>query len=311
MTGDFDRIDWNLVRALDALLRERSVSGAANRLGISQPGASSALARLRRHFGDELLVRRGNTYSLTPLAERLAPRVEEAVKAMRTTLASSGSFDPATSTREFTVAATEYGQSVVGPALTAEVWRLAPQVRLTFRAPFDRYVGAEDVLDRTDGWLVPKEAAPGYPSTRAVVDQWRCVVAKDHPTVTGDLTLRDAGELPWVTPTVAGKQLVLQLDGLRAHGIEPNIHVTTESFASVPFLVAGTIRIGLVQGHLATRLAPAAGVRVLPCPWVVPPIMLTLAWHRKWEGDPAHAWFRAVVDSCLGAIGVDDAGSRR
>src|SRR6478736_9539888 len=93
------QLDWNSLAALHALLSERSVGRAARRLGISQPAASAALARLRRKLGDDLLRRRGNQYDLTPLATRLLPLVSDAASAAQRVVDATQHFDPRTTTR--------------------------------------------------------------------------------------------------------------------------------------------------------------------------------------------------------------------
>jgi DNA-binding transcriptional LysR family regulator len=298
--SDRTRIDWNLVPALDALLTERNVSRAARRVGISQPAASGALGRLRRHFGDELLVRRGQNYLLTPLAERLAPLARQAVAATAVALASASDFDPQRCSRDFTLAASEYVQAVLAPLLVAEVRRRAPEARLNFVAPFtEPFRTGLDVIQATDGWLAPPEVLHGQRHTGLLADRWVCVVAETNQSVGETLTLEDVRGAQWVAPTVRGEPLRFQLDGLSAHGIEPRIVVTTESFLAVPFLVAGTDYVGVVQESLARRLADAAGVRIHACPWSVQALNLTLWWDQKWEADPAHAWLRGVVDETM------------
>lgn len=298
-----DRIDWNLVPALDALLSERNVSRAARRIGTSQSSMSGALARLRRHFDDELLVRQGNNYVLSPLAERLHPLVREAVTATSTTLAATGQFAASESDHLFRIAATEYGQTVVGPALTAEVARQAPGVRINFVAPFSAaYTRFEDALQATDGALAPREVLKGQPCTGLLPDEWVCVVSADHPTVGDVLSVDDVATLRWVAPTIRGQLLNFMVDGLGSLALEPRVGVTTESFTAVPFLVAGTTRIGLLQGRVARRLATSAGVRVLPCPWPVQALNLTFFWDQKHQADPAHAWLRSVIDHTMRAL---------
>lgn len=298
-----DRIDWNLVPALDALLSERNVSRAARRVGTSQSSMSGALARLRRHFDDELLVRQGNHYVLSPLAERLGPLVKNAVAATSTTLAATGHFAATDSHHLFRIAATEYGQTAVGPALVAEVSRQAPDVRIEFVAPFHTaYKRFEDVLHATDGALAPREVLKGQPCTGLLPDDWVCVVSADHPTVGDAVSIDDVATLRWVAPTIRGRLLDLMVDGLGSLAVEPRVDVTTESFTAVPFLVAGTTRIGLLQGRVARRLAASADVRVLPCPWSVQALNLTFFWDEKHQTDPAHAWLRSVVDHTMRAL---------
>src|SRR5215472_796790 len=122
-------LDLNLLVSLDALLAERSVSRAAERLGLSQPSLSASLARLRRHFRDDLLTRVGNHYELTPLAAQLGEQTTSALAAVARVFASEPDFDPATSEREFTVLISDYAIAVLGPPLAA-LLQQAPHVRL-------------------------------------------------------------------------------------------------------------------------------------------------------------------------------------
>src|SRR3954466_7494989 len=110
-------LDLNLLVSLDALLQERSVTRAAARMGLSQPALSASLARLRRHFGDELLARTGNEYRLTPLAAQLKPRVRLALEGVERVFTAQPEFDPSESTREFSVLLSDYASALLGSAL--------------------------------------------------------------------------------------------------------------------------------------------------------------------------------------------------
>lgn len=293
---ELSRIDWNLLPALDALFTERNVSKAARRVGVTQPAMSNALQRLRRHFGDDLLTRHGNTYLLTPLAERIAPQVRELVSHGLSIVGSGETFDPSESTRHFVMAATEAMQVALGARLLARVNEQAPHATVSFVAPFvEPFRTYEDVIAGTDGWFAPREMMPSQRCTGLIEDRWVCVVDADHPAVGESLTLDDAQRLPWVAPTIRGNPLRVHLDALMAHGVEPHIEVFTESFAAVPFLVAGTRRLGVMQGLVAARLAESAGVRVLECPWPVQPLNVTFWWDPKWDSDPSHAWLRSII----------------
>jgi DNA-binding transcriptional LysR family regulator len=296
------RIDWNLLPVLDALLTERNVSRAARRLGISQPAASGALARLRRLFDDELLVREGGVYELTPLALHLQTRVRDAVRATGEVTVPLGRFDPSESRREFVVAGSEYAQAILGAELTRRVGAEAPRARLTFRSPRALAAGPGELLAQVDGCLSPREVMPDADRVGTMCDRWTCVVADDHPGV-GGLSLDDLRAYPWVVPTVAdGRPMPMQLDTLKAQGVEPRIEVLTDTFLGVPFLVSGSRRIGLVQGRLGSLLQEAAGVRVVECPWELPPILYTMFFHPSRAADEGHAWFRTLVEETLAAL---------
>src|SRR6478735_2049544 len=306
MVDRSSRIDWNLIPALDALLIEQNVSRAARRLGVTQPTMSNALARLRRHFGDDLLTRHGNTYVLTPLAERLAAPVHEAVTWGTSVVTSAAEFDPAESTREFIIAASDYIQAVLMPRLLREIRRQAPSVIVTVVAPFtEPYRTGEDIIASTDGWIAPQEMLPGEHHSGLLTDEWVCVVSEDHPTVGDELTMADVAALPWVSPTIRGTSLRLFLDSILAHGVEPTIEASIENFTAIPFLVAGTDRISIMQRSLAELFAEAAGIRVLECPWGVQPLKVTLWWDGRFESDPAHTGLREVINAAMRDTGCE------
>ena len=295
---DLHRLDWNLVPALDALLQEQNVSRAARRLGISQSAASGALARLRRHFDDELLTRRGSRYELSSMAQRLAPQAREVVAVATSLLSSAQSFDPLVSRREFTIVSSEYGQIVHGAALLREVSATAPHVRISFRGMEVRS-SSDDWLSTVDGWMGPRDSLSNTPCVGAAVDRWVCVVDRNHPSISSAIALEDVGRLRWVLPTVARDREVPWRKRLMSYGIELDVALTTESFASVPFLVAGTDMIGVVQAGLAAAVADATDVRVLPLPWEMRPLTFTLWWDGSREHDPAHRWLREKVAESL------------
>jgi DNA-binding transcriptional LysR family regulator len=297
------QLDWNLVPALAALLTEQNVSRAAGRLGISQPAASSALSRLRRHFNDQLLLRRGNSYELTPLAQQLLPLTRDAVTATRSILESRHSFEASTSDHEFVIASTDYGQTVIAPHLLAAAAEQAPRVRFTFVWPFTRATAeANDLLATVDGWLAPRELLSGVPFDGLVADRWVCVVSETNDRVGDVLTLQDVAALPWVIPAMRSRTPLPQLKQLNAHGIQPTYEVMTDTFASVPFLVAGTDRLGIVQERIARRLAPAARVRILECPWTMAPVHFTLWSSPSVQSSPAHRWLREFTTRVLASI---------
>jgi DNA-binding transcriptional LysR family regulator len=298
-------LDLNLLVALRELVRERSVTRAAQRLGVTQPAASASLARLRRHFGDELLVRERGEYVLTPLGEKLAEQVEAVCTAAERLFAASTAFDPATSDREFTVVMADYVLTVMGEALSHAVQRAAPRARLHIqqvRVPMA--IEYSDGIRFVDCMVAPPSNGFALPDTRSAElfrDRWVCVLDGNNPVLDGgsSLNIRDLAGLPWVAPYyragtrgVAAVPVMRQLALLDLH---PKIAVRVESYLAVPYFVTGTDRVALMQERLATRLAAASNLRVLECPGEAEPIVETLWWHRQHEDDPAHAWLRRVI----------------
>ena len=298
-------LDLNLLVALRELVRERSVTRAAQRLGVTQPAASASLARLRRHFGDELLIREHGEYVLTPLGEQLAEQVEAVCGAAERLFAASSHFDPKTSDREFTLVMADYTIMVMGEALSHAVQKSAPRARLHIqqvRVPMATEYS--DGIRFVDGMVAPPSNGFALPDTRAAElfrDRWVCVVDGDNPVLDGGsaLRMRDLAGLPWVAPYYrAGTRGVASVPVMRQLALldlQPRIAVRVESYSAVPYFITGTDRVALMQERLAAKLAATHNLRVLECPGDAEPIVEALWWHRQYEDDPAHAWLRRLI----------------
>ncbi|MEJ1109548.1 MULTISPECIES: LysR family transcriptional regulator [unclassified Kribbella] len=199
MPQSLANLDLNLLLTLDALLEERNVTRAAARVGVSQPAVSAALARLRRHFGDELLSRVGNRYELTPLALQLRGHTATALASVQRVFDASPDFEPAEADREFTFLMSDYAAAVLGPTLAAAVAREAPGVRL--RLPMhtpDAVDHAAETLRVVDGIVLPHGFISDFPSVDLFDDDWVGLVATEHPEVGSSLTMDQLATLPWV-----------------------------------------------------------------------------------------------------------------
>ena len=229
------RLELNLLVALDALLTERSVTRAAEKLQLSQPALSASLARLRVHFSDPLLIRDGNTYRLTPLAARLGEHGDRPRRGPQG-VRQRGHLRRHDVDREFTVYGSDYAFATVGAAVANGVRRTAPGIRFRFVQHFPAIV--EDPMNslRTvDGMLLPHGFTTDLPCLDVYEDEWVCLVAADNPLVGDELTMDHLRDLPWVFTyqsrsacTPAGRQLQMI-------GVEPRIDVVVEGFLALPF----------------------------------------------------------------------------
>ncbi|MEQ3549596.1 LysR substrate-binding domain-containing protein [Pseudonocardia nematodicida] len=295
-------LDLNLLVSLRELLRERNVTRAASRIGISQPAASAALSRLRRHFDDELLSRHAGGYVLTPLAVALADQTEAVCAAAERLFGTGHRFDPRTSTRGFTLLLADYTVAVLGPALSAAMAERAPGADLRLRLVRESFTAD---IGRTirliDGMIAPPAARFDQPEFRSVPlfsDRWVCVVDRSNPAATGPLTLDRLAAMPWVVPFAPDRGMsgASPLSGQVARlGLEPETRIRVESYLAVPYLVAGTDRVALVQERLADQVADRLGLAVLECPGEPGPIRERLWWHADLDADPAHRWLRDLV----------------
>lgn len=289
-------LDLHLLTALDHLLRERSVTAAARRLGVSQPSMSASLARLRRHFGDDLLVRRDGGYVLTPLASVLAERTPGTLAEVRGLLDISNSFDLATTTREFHFVVSDHFTSLYGAATVDRIRRDAPHATVRFSSfeaiTLDDFPGH---LMEADGVMLPRASIPDYPFVDIARDDWVLVVARSGVLAERDLTLDDLGASSWVAFRLAQGGQIPPITHLHSQGLETSQDVLVNSFTSVPFLVAGSDRIGVLPRRLATLLADVSGTVVKESPVPLPSLMMAMLWHPAHELDPAHVWLRAVM----------------
>ncbi|MFB6550586.1 LysR family transcriptional regulator [Streptomyces sp. NPDC056405] len=288
------RLDLNLVVALRALLEERNVTRAGQRVGLSQPAMSAALARLRRHFDDDLLARVGGHYELTALGQVLLDRTSTAYEVLERLFTSQADFDPSTESREFRLVASDYAVAVFGAELARVAHEEAPGIRLRFtQTPPSVTEDTGTLLSATDGLLMPHGVISGFPATDLYDDRWVFVVAQDHPEVGDRLTRQDLARLPWVTyQRTYDAPAVRQLGML---GIEPRVEISVDSFQLLPLLVAGTRRVALVQARLARLFAAVASVRVLPPPYEAVPLREALWWHPVHTHDAAHIWLRETA----------------
>ncbi|MFD0997366.1 DNA-binding transcriptional LysR family regulator [Pseudoclavibacter chungangensis] len=290
-------IDYNLLRPLRALLEERSVTRAAERLHMSQPAMSTALGRLRAHYDDVLLVRRGNQHVLTPLAERLLTAVPHAIAETEQVFRIQSRFDPAISTRTFTIAAVDYMTARIAPALTQIVLREAPNVRFEFPAADGRLVeGMPDVLRTIDGAILPHGYVSNHPHIDFAPEEWVCLV----DAASGVPERPSADELltrPWVQTLPAREGASPARQQLRFRGIEPTVVAATPHFFVVPSLLLGTDRVAMVPeafARMAVDREPR--LRLVVPPLDLDPVKDAFWWHLDREQDAEHVWLRSVIE---------------
>lgn len=306
-------LDLNMLVTLNALLEERSVTLAARRLDVAQPTMSSAIARLRRHFGDELLQRSGNHYELTALASRLRPQAADLVAGAERLFAVESTFDPSASKREFTVMSSDYGLWIIGPPLADALAAEAPGCRLrlvplTMAALQD----IDTALDDVDFLLLPKGIVDAARHLDLLTDDWVGLVSAGNERVNETLRLSDLAELPWVvtaggTSGPAGSiEAVPAVRQLELLGVRPRIAVVTESFLMTPVLVKGSDRVAVVQRTVAEYAATDGALRILELPFAAVPLVEAVWWHPAHERDGGHRWLRGA----LGRIAADFAGRR-
>lgn len=308
-TKPLSRLDLNLLVALDALLSERSVTRAAERLGLSQPALSASLSRLRVHFQDPILVREGNSYALSPLAVRLADQTAIALESARRVFEAHADWDASQSTREFTIYGSDYAFVTVGQRVAALAAERAPGVRFRFSLHTPQIVqDAAHALRTADALLIPHGPVEGLPYLDLFSDGWVALASVDNAEVGDRITMEQAATSPWVFTyqsqaafTSAGRQL-------HELGIEPRIECVVEGFLAMPAFIAGTPRLGLIQSRLVPFALQHPGIRVVEPPFQPTPIRSALWWHPVYDRDPEHVWMRSLFDEAGRSIADAPAG---
>ncbi|MFG6444582.1 LysR family transcriptional regulator [Microbacterium sp. P06] len=287
------RLDLNLLIALDALLSERSVTKAAQRLQLSQPALSASLARLRTHFSDPILARRGNEYDLTPLAVRLLEHTSTALEMARRVFDSQTDWVPSTSTREFSVFGSDYGFATAGQAVSKLAAMRAPNVKFRFLLHTPQIIeNVDDRLRSTDALLIPHGFVTDLPHLNLRKDRWVVIVATANDVVGDEVTMEHIRTSPWVFTYQSRTAFTSASRQLQELGVEPHVEAVVESFLSLAPFVAGTRRLAMAQAGLADLIVGMGGVRAMEPPFEATPITNALWWHPVHTHDPEHIWMR-------------------
>jgi LysR family nod box-dependent transcriptional activator len=298
-----NKFDLNLLLALDALLRERSVTRAAGRLFVSQPAMSAALAKLREHFSDPLLVRVGRDLELTPRGRSLREPVQQMLLQAHTVLASQTLFDPGTEKRTFRIMCPDYVSPWVMPSILRRMETGAPGIRIELERPSAGGLNslAQGDIDLYLALDVPASLpllanSDSICSAFVVELRYVSIVAIKHPEVHDELTREQFLRLPHVIVRPSGQASVVEDSVQERFGKHLDVRAMTENLLELPYLVTGTSFIGVTLEPLARALRDSSRLKVLELPdGVMPASRLDMLWHRASESDPGHAWLRSII----------------
>ncbi|WP_131737504.1 LysR family transcriptional regulator [Actinomadura roseirufa] len=294
------RLDLNLLVALDALLEEGSVTGAAERLHLSGPAMSRTLGRIRKALGDPILVRSGRSMVPTPRALAIHAEVRELVQRARTLFAADG-FDPAELTGSYSLQAEESSFAVLAGPLLERVAREAPHLTLRFlgEGPRDTHLLRRDTVDLEVGVIT--EAAD-IRTEPLLEDRFVSVVRPGHRLAGREVTLDEWAEATQLVNTRRGR-LTGPIDDLLAGlGRTRRLAATAPTVATVLLIVQTTDLMGFAAERLHGPLVDRLGLVRVPVPFELPPLRLSMAWHARYDADPAHAWLRRRVRETLADV---------
>ena len=297
------RYDLNLLPIFAALMEERSVTRAADRLGMTQAALSNALARLRTVLQDPLFVRERYGMRPTPKAESLAPALMSALAEMDSVVLGQQAFDPGRAEQVFTIAVNSYVEFVLVPPLVVRLGALAPGIRLR-TLPFGTDLADTGVTSGTTALVLGRiDEAPDNLVVQHVSDDGlACVVRADHPKVGARLSKAQYERLKHVNVLPPGRLRAGLFQALDRQGLQRDVAVTVTHFASIPEIVAATDHCATLPQLICRRLVPDGRLKVLPTPVDLGTFPMHMAWHVRHRQDPAHTWFRQLVAEVAGAL---------
>jgi DNA-binding transcriptional LysR family regulator len=281
-----EQLDLNLLRVFDALLQDGSVTAAAERLHLSIPATSRALARLRRAMGDPILVRAGRGLAPTPFALRIAPRVRSLLDEAAA-LVDDKELDVAELRRTFTI---RVGDGVV-TSLVSAVAAIAPHVVLRFVAEGDESVAAlrDGTVDLDLGAGTDTDA--DIRSEVLFTERMVGIVRLDHPLKRP--TLQQLCKYPHVSVSRRGRMKGPLDAALQAQGLQRHVGAVVPFYAAAAALVASTDYIGLIPRRLAEEHHKV--LRSFPIGADLPEVEVRMHWHARLDADPAQRWLRDTV----------------
>jgi DNA-binding transcriptional LysR family regulator len=292
---DIRDVDLNLLVALEALLSERSVTRAAQRLSLSQPAMSAALARLRTLFNDPLLLRTARGMLPTAKGAELAAPVKQVLDEIGRLVRQADAFDPARAELTFTITASDYVEFTILPRLVDHVEARAPGCRLAVR-PITFAVLPEQ-LERGEVDLAVVSATNAPENTRLrplYPERFVCAVRRGHPRATRQISLDEFCALEHVLISPSGGAFVAQTDAaLAALGRSRSVRLSVPHFLLVPEILSQSDMMAVLPERLAR--AHADRLHIMEVPFELPPFTIAEVWHERTHRDPARTWLRQAL----------------
>lgn len=293
MSTDLNLLDPRHLAFLELLHRSRSVTRAAEQLGVSQPTVSIWLAQLRSTLDDPLFVRTGEGMQPTPRAEAMMETVRSVLDGLRRLSEPAQAFEPARSERAFRIHMTDASHATLLPRLFTHVRALAPGVRLE-AAPIRP--GVAQAMENGEAdlalGLLP-ELETGFFQQALFKQDWVCLANARHPRIQGRLGRADYAREAHAG-VVGGTGQGLLDEAVRRSRVARHIALSVPGFLGLASILATTDLLGTLPRQIGETLAQASGLQVLPCPIAIPGFTVKQHWHARFHHDPGSRWLRGV-----------------
>lgn len=302
--------DLNLLRVFDAMMAERNVTRAAQKVNLSQPAASHALARLRQEIGDPLFVRAGREMIPTAKASSLGPAVHDLLEQLGSVLGNTR-FDPCVSNATFRIGMVDFVEYLLAPTFSSLICKEGPHIRFMVHAPDPLTVQAQlagSELDMALGVFEP--SAAGIHSRRLADQPLVGVVRKGHALARGKITAQQFRNAQRLATTAQRNSLGGSFDRqLAKAGMAGEVVYVTQNFFAVPSVLAGTDLLLVTGESVAQLLCSQHPLVQVDLPAKLMPLQAHLIWHERTHRDPAQRWMRDRLVEATIALGEPGQGN--
>jgi DNA-binding transcriptional LysR family regulator len=306
------RYDLNLLPIFLALMEERSVSRAAERVGMTQPALSNALARLRSTLQDQLFVRERYGIQPTPVALELAPAIAEALAMLDDAVLGQQEFNPAKADRVLTIAPNGYVEFVLMPAVVAKLQQVAPGIKLRL-TPYGNDLVETGVISGTTALVLGRIVDP--PANLVVqhlMDEGlACVVRADHPEIGDSITREQFERLKHVNIVPPGRMRAGLFQALAQQQLKREVAISVTNFFAVAEMVAVTDHCATLPKLICRRLVQDPRLKILPAPVDLGTFPVEMAWHVRYRHDPAHKWLRSLIGDVMATLVAGECSASR
>lgn len=302
------RYDLNLLPTFVALMEERNVTRAGERLGMTQPALSNALARLRLMLSDQLFIRERYGIQPTPVAMALAPTIANALSQLDDAVLGQQAFDPATAERLLTIAPNGYVEFVLVPAIVARLQQVAPGMRLRL-TPYGNDLSETGVVSGTTALVLGRIIdPPDNLVVQHVMDEGlACVVRADHPTIGDTITREQFETLKHVNIVPPGRMRAGLFQALAQQQLKRDVAISVTNFFAVAEMIAVTDYCATLPNLICRRLGHDPRLKVLAAPVDLGTFPVEMAWHVRYRHDPAHRWLRELIREVAVALSREHA----
>ncbi len=297
------KMDLNNLLMFEAILETRSVSKAADRLGISQPSMSHALAKMRQAFDDPVFIRVKNEMQPTPHAKEIEAPIRQALKLARTEIFQSQHFEPTISTKTFTFCMTDIGATAYLPHIIKQIGKLAPSVKIRTVSPIaeKQEEGLESGhVDLAIGYFPDLKKAGVFQQKLLRNSGFVCIANENNPYAkNGVFSLKSFMAAPQVAVRTEGRSMEVIEKAMMKLKISRRVLVTVPHYLSLLSLIPSTDLVAIIPNDLADAFRTQINVKIYPLPFSSPTVEIKQIWHARFHRDSANRWIREIVRGAL------------